>query len=50
MSDQKETLNDSKQPLIQHLIELRSRLIKSIILISILFVITYIYADSIYNF
>ena len=50
MSDQKETLNDSKQPLIQHLIELRSRLIKSIILISILFVIAYIYADSIYNF
>ena len=37
-------------PLIQHLIELRSRLIKSIILISILFVIAYIYADSIYNF
>ena len=50
MSDQKETLNDTKQPLIQHLIELRSRLIKSIILISILFVIAYIYADYIYNF
>ena len=50
MSDHKETLNDTKQPLIQHLIELRSRLIKSIILISILFVIAYIYADSIYNF
>lgn len=48
-SDQTE-LNDSKQPLLIHLVELRSRLIKTMIMITILFVIFYFFADSIYNF
>ena len=50
MSDTKETLNEGKQPLIQHLVELRSRLIKSLILITVMFVVAYIFADTIYNF
>ena len=50
MSQKTENIDDSKQPLIQHLVELRSRLIKSLILISVLFVAAYIYADTIYNF
>ena len=33
MSDTNETLDEGKQPLIQHLVELRSRLIKSLILL-----------------
>ena len=50
MSDTKETLDEGKQPLIQHLVELRSRLIKSLILITVMFVVAYIFADTIYNF
>ena len=50
MKTESENINDSKQPLIQHLIELRKRLIKSLILISVLFIISYIFADTIYNF
>ena len=50
MKAESENINDSKQPIIQHLIELRKRLIKSLVLISILFVISYIFADTIYNF
>ena len=50
MSQKTENIDESKQPLIQHLVELRSRLIKSLILISVLFVVAYIFADSIYNF
>ena len=50
MSDTNETLDEGKQPLIQHLVELRSRLIKSLILITVMFVIAYIFADTIYNF
>ena len=46
----KRQINDSKQPLLQHLIELRKRLVKSLILITVLFVISYIFADTIYNF
>ena len=49
MSQKTENIDESKQPLIQHLVELRSRLIKSLILISVLFVVAYIFADSIYN-
>jgi len=48
-SDQTE-LNDSKQPLLIHLVELRSRLIKTMIMITVFFVIFYFFADSIYNF
>ena len=50
MSPESKNINDSKQPLLQHLIELRKRLVKSLILISVLFVISYIFADTIYNF
>ena len=50
MSDTNETLDEGKQPLIQHLVELRSRLIKSLILITVMFVVAYIFADTIYNF
>jgi sec-independent protein translocase protein TatC len=50
MSDQNQNLEESKQPLLQHLIELRRRLIKSLLVISILFVISYIFANTIYNF
>tara|TARA_X000000368_G_scaffold220590_1_gene174086 strand:+ start:769 stop:1545 length:777 start_codon:yes stop_codon:yes gene_type:complete len=50
MTTESESINDSKQPLVQHLIELRKRLIKSLILISILFIISYIFAGAIYNF
>ena len=50
MFDQNQNLEESKQPLLQHLIELRRRLIKSLLVISILFVISYIFANTIYNF
>jgi sec-independent protein translocase protein TatC len=50
MSSEEENLDDSKQPLLQHLVELRGRLVKSLILISVMFVIAYIFADTIYNF
>ena len=33
MSPESKDINDSKQPLLQHLIELRKRLVKSLILI-----------------
>ena len=50
MSEIKEMANDAKVPLLQHLTELRSRLIKSLLLIFILFVLSYIFADTIYKF
>lgn len=50
MNSDSENINDSKLPLIQHLIELRNRLIKSLILISVLFIASYFFADIIYNF
>jgi len=50
MNSDSENINDSKLPLIQHLIELRNRLIKSLLLISVLFIISYFFADIIYNF
>ena len=50
MNTESENLDDNKLPLLQHLIELRKRLVKSLILISILFIISYIFADTIYNF
>jgi len=50
MSSEQENLDESKQPLLQHLVELRSRLVKSLILIAALFVVSYIFADTIYNF
>ena len=50
MSSDKNVLSENKQPLLVHLVELRSRLIKTMIMITILFVIFYFFADSIYNF
>lgn len=50
MSLDKNELSENKQPLLIHLVELRSRLIKTMIMITILFVIFYFFADSIYNF
>ncbi|MDC3144037.1 twin-arginine translocase subunit TatC [Pelagibacteraceae bacterium] len=50
MSSDETDLRDSKQPLLSHLSELRSRLIKTLIMLTVFFVIFYIFADSIYNF
>ena len=50
MSKTDESINSDKQTLVQHLTELRSRLIKSLVLICIVFVIAYIFADNIYDF
>ena len=50
MSLDKNVLSENKQPLLVHLVELRSRLIKTMIMITILFVIFHFFADSIYNF
>ena len=50
MSKSDESINSDKQTLVQHLTELRSRLIKSLVLICIVFVIAYIFADNIYDF
>jgi len=43
-------LNENKQTLLAHLVELRSRLIKTVIMITLLFVIFYLFADNIYDF
>ena len=42
--------NQNKIHLLGHLIELRSRLINSLIFVFIIFVIGYIFAENIYNF
>ena len=52
MNSESKDINDSKQPLLQHLIELRKRLVKSLILISVLFyiyVINYYFSDKLIN-
>ncbi|MCF6322363.1 MAG: twin-arginine translocase subunit TatC [Rhizobiaceae bacterium] len=48
MSEQ--DIEDSSAPLIDHLIELRSRLMKAIVVIAIFFVVCFIFADDIFNF
>ena len=45
-----ETLEQEKMPIVQHLIELRSALLRSVIAIVILFAILFPFADDIYNF
>ena len=50
MSLDQTDLRDSKQSLLSHLSELRSRLIKTLIMLTVFFVIFYIFADNIYNF
>ena len=50
MNPDQSELNENKQPLLVHLVELRSRLIKTMIMITLLFFIFYLFADNIYNF
>jgi|TARA_Y100000389_G_C17391930_1_gene480355 sec-independent protein translocase protein TatC len=50
MSSKDSELNKDKQPLLEHLIELRSRIIKTMIMIIVFFIFFYIFADNIYNF
>jgi len=45
-----ETLEQEKMPIVQHLIELRSALLRSVIAIVILFAILFPFADDIYTF
>lgn len=49
-ADREDELKGSEAPLIEHLTELRSRLIKSIVALAILFVLCFFVADHIYNF
>ena len=46
MSKSDESINSDKQTLVQHLTELRSRLIKSLILICIVFVVFYLFRPT----
>lgn len=48
MSDNE--IEDSRAPLIEHLIELRSRLLKSVIAIAIAFVVCFYFSNDIFNF
>ena len=50
MNPDQSELHENKQPLLAHLVELRSRLIKTMIMITLLFFIFYLFADNIYNF
>ena len=47
MSDS--TIEDSAAPLMEHLIELRSRLVKSLIAIAVIFVLAFIVAEEIFQ-
>lgn len=50
MSDvEKEQIEDSKAPLIEHLIELRSRLMKTVIAVAIAFLVCFFFASDIFN-
>ncbi len=43
-------IDDTKAPLLDHLIELRTRLIRSLVAIFVLFIVCYIFAEDIYAF
>jgi len=45
-----EEINDAKMPLLDHLVELRRRLIYSVISFFICFIISFYFADQIFNF
>jgi sec-independent protein translocase protein TatC len=45
-----EDIEASSAPLIDHLIELRSRLVKAVIAIAVFFVFCFVFADDIFNF
>ena len=50
MSDsERERIEESKAPLIEHLIELRSRLLKTVIAVAIAFLICFFFASDIFN-
>ncbi|MBO0346272.1 twin-arginine translocase subunit TatC [Roseibium limicola] len=44
-----EDIDGSKAPLIEHLIELRSRLLKSVIAVGLMFIVCFYFASDIYN-
>ena len=44
-----EDIEQSSAPLVEHLVELRGRLIKAVIAIAIFFVICFIFANDIFN-
>jgi sec-independent protein translocase protein TatC len=50
MSDKKEEIDDTKMPLIDHLIELRGRMIKAFIAFLIAFILCYAVAEHIFAF
>ncbi|MCH7888999.1 MAG: twin-arginine translocase subunit TatC, partial [Proteobacteria bacterium] len=43
-------IDESKAPLLEHLIELRTRLIRSIVAILVLFMVGFYFAQDVYNF
>ncbi len=46
---EKEELEDTSAPLVEHLIELRQRLLRSVIAIAVFFVVCFYFADEIFN-
>jgi sec-independent protein translocase protein TatC len=50
VAEQLEELEDKKMPLLDHLIELRQRLLYSVIAIVVLFFVCYYFADDLYQF
>jgi sec-independent protein translocase protein TatC len=50
VADDAEALEESKMPLLEHLVELRQRLMRSAIAVLVLFFISYYFAPSIYDF
>jgi sec-independent protein translocase protein TatC len=49
MSADHDEIEASKAPLMEHLIELRSRLIKALIAFAIMFALCFVFAKQIYN-
>jgi sec-independent protein translocase protein TatC len=48
-TDEEDDIEASKAPLLEHLIELRQRLVRSIVAIAIAFVVCFYFADDIFN-
>jgi len=44
-----EDIEATKAPLIEHLVELRARLIKALVAFAVMFILCYIFANKIYN-
>ena len=49
-SEEEAELESSKAPLLEHLVELRSRLVKSLIAFLVAFIISFFFAKNIYGF